>query len=74
MEPLLPASNVNVRFQMPGAKVVSVKNVSVEIAKGETVALVGESPAPASRCRRCPCFSFCPTRLASPSIRQFHHV
>jgi microcin C transport system ATP-binding protein len=43
MEPLLQVRNLGVRFRMPGGAVDAVKNVSFEIAKGETVALVGES-------------------------------
>ena len=43
MEPLLQVRNLGVRFQMPGGAIDAVKNVSFEIAKGETVALVGES-------------------------------
>ncbi|HIP77280.1 MAG TPA: ABC transporter ATP-binding protein, partial [Kiloniellaceae bacterium] len=43
MDPLLQVSNLSVRFQMPGAPVDAVKNVSFEIGKGETLALVGES-------------------------------
>ncbi len=43
MAPLLQVSNLSVRFQMPGAPVDAVKNVSFEIGKGETLALVGES-------------------------------
>ncbi|WP_340116643.1 ABC transporter ATP-binding protein [Pelagibius sp. 7325] len=41
--PLLQVRNLGVRFQMPGGAVDAVKNVSFEIARGETVALVGES-------------------------------
>ena len=43
MAPLLQISNLGVRFQMPGGASDAVKNVSFDIAKGETVALVGES-------------------------------
>ena len=43
MEPLLQVRNLGVRFQMPGGATDAVKNVSFDIAKGETVALVGES-------------------------------
>ncbi|MGF1631537.1 MAG: ABC transporter ATP-binding protein [Kiloniellaceae bacterium] len=43
MEPLLQVRNLGVRFQMPGNPVDAVKNVSFDIARGETVALVGES-------------------------------
>jgi microcin C transport system ATP-binding protein len=43
MEPLLQLRNLGVRFQMPGGGIDAVKNVSFDIAKGETVALVGES-------------------------------
>ena len=42
-EPLLRVHNLGVRFQAPGGASDAVKNVSFEIAKGETVALVGES-------------------------------
>jgi microcin C transport system ATP-binding protein len=43
MEPLLQVRNLGVRFGMAGGAVDAVKNVSFDIAKGETVALVGES-------------------------------
>jgi microcin C transport system ATP-binding protein len=43
MEPLLQIRNLGVRFQMSGNAVDAVKDVSFDIAKGETVALVGES-------------------------------
>ncbi|GAB4353805.1 MAG: ABC transporter ATP-binding protein [Kiloniellaceae bacterium] len=41
--PLLRLSNLGVNFRAEGGKTAAVKNVSFEIAKGETVALVGES-------------------------------
>ena len=42
-EPLLKVENLSVDFSTPGGLVHAVKNMSFEVAKGETLALVGES-------------------------------
>ena len=42
-ETLLEIKNLSVDFTMPGNTVHAVRNVSFDIAKGETLALVGES-------------------------------
>ncbi len=41
--PLLQIANLGVTFDMPGGAVEAVKGASLDIKKGETVALVGES-------------------------------
>ena len=42
-DPLLRVRDLSVRFQLPGKPVDAVRQISFDIAKGETVALVGES-------------------------------
>jgi microcin C transport system ATP-binding protein len=42
-EPLLRVRDLSTRFMLPTGPVEAVKNVSFEIAKGDTLALVGES-------------------------------
>ena len=56
---LLKVDNLTTRFAVPGGSLDAVKDASFEIAKGETLALVGESGR-ASRLRRFPSCSFCP--------------
>src|SRR5690606_15578654 len=41
--PLLQVRNLGVRFRVPGSTLGAVKSISFDIAKGETVALVGAS-------------------------------
>jgi peptide/nickel transport system ATP-binding protein len=43
MDPLLAVQNLTTVFDVPGAPVVAVDDVSFEIRKGETLGLVGES-------------------------------
>ena len=49
MSKLLEIENLGVSFRMPSGPVPAVKNLSLTIEKGETLALVGESPGRASR-------------------------
>lgn len=43
MTPLIEVKNLSVRFPGTAPGVLAARNVSFDIAKGETVALVGES-------------------------------
>ena len=40
---LLDIKNLSINFELPGRTVNAVRNISLHIEKGETVALVGES-------------------------------